>query len=318
MKNLLLILALFVVGCGPSLEEAKNAGFSSVDEYIEFQQYGFNNKASFTETGFSSLIEYQAYKNQGFESMQSFRSSGFESLEQFRKLKEYGKTMEEVMEYEGVSFQEFEDCKISGYDTYCKGKMASMYATLDSFSTDGVRLYLKKNCNDKDFISVDAPNLGKGFHDSNKKRCGKFLFRIGDKNWLYPDIYVNETLWIETDKEFYSRIEKIVVAKAEKLKADREALEKNKKNAKWLAENYMGEASYICALLVEQYAKYDFKWEGYGSKFSNYSGKVKKPYVLTIFGDKIKLQNGFGAWQRKQYSCDYNVKEKKPLKVTFN
>ena len=47
-------------------------------------------------------------------------------------------------------------------------------------------------------------------------------------------------------------------------------------------------------------------------------GRVKKPYVLTIFGDKIKLQNGFGAWQRKQYSCDYNVKEKKPLKVTFN
>ena len=78
------------------------------------------------------------------------------------------------------------------------------------------------------------------------------------------------------------------------------------------------EASYVCAFLVEQYAKYDFKWEGYGSKFSNYSGKVKKPYVLTIFGDKIKLQNGFGAWKRKQYSCDYNVKEKKPLKVTFN
>ena len=42
---------------------------------------------------------------------------------------------------------------------------------------------------------------------------------------------------------------------------------------------------------------------------------TKAPYVLTVAGDKIKFQNGFGAWRKQKYRCDYDVKQGKALQA---
>lgn len=67
-------------------------------------------------------------------------------------------------------------------------------------------------------------------------------------------------------------------------------------------------ASFACRPFVERLAKYQFEWtDGWlESKFSRFRWKNKANGQITFVGDKIKFQNGFGAWQFATYSCDYD------------
>jgi hypothetical protein len=64
--------------------------------------------------------------------------------------------------------------------------------------------------------------------------------------------------------------------------------------------------SIYCREPIEKLAKWDFEWtDGWTEpKFSKYRWKDQKKGVVTIIGDKLKFQNGFGAWKRMTYSCD--------------
>ena len=66
-------------------------------------------------------------------------------------------------------------------------------------------------------------------------------------------------------------------------------------------------ATFVCKPYIEKLAKYDFEWtDGWlDSKFSHFRWKNRKEGAITFLGDKIKLQNGFGAWQSYVYECDY-------------
>lgn len=65
---------------------------------------------------------------------------------------------------------------------------------------------------------------------------------------------------------------------------------------------------YPCTQLVERMAKYDFEWtDGFlDLKFSHHRWRDIKAGTVTIIGDKIKMQNGFGAWTHMIYECDFN------------
>jgi hypothetical protein len=55
-------------------------------------------------------------------------------------------------------------------------------------------------------------------------------------------------------------------------------------------------------------AKYDFEWT-HGileSKFTRFS-RSANPNVFIYYGDGLKLQNGFGAWQIHTYQCTFNA-----------
>jgi hypothetical protein len=67
-------------------------------------------------------------------------------------------------------------------------------------------------------------------------------------------------------------------------------------------------ASFACRPYVERLAKYQFEWtDGWlDTKFSRYRWKNKSKGQVTYVGDKIKFQNGFGAWQFATYTCDYD------------
>ena len=67
-------------------------------------------------------------------------------------------------------------------------------------------------------------------------------------------------------------------------------------------------ASFTCQPLIEAYAKYDYEWtDGFlESKLPRFRWNDRKAGTLSYKGDKIKFQNGFGAWQKISYWCHYD------------
>ena len=100
-------------------------------------------------------------------------------------------------------------------------------------------------------------------------------------------------------------------------KAAAEELEENLENAEYLSDKFQIAAGGRCRDAVEKQAKYDFEWMDsmLDTKFPSYLTKTKARGVLTVGGDKLKFQNGFGAWQYMKYLCDYDIKNKKVLGV---
>lgn len=88
-------------------------------------------------------------------------------------------------------------------------------------------------------------------------------------------------------------------------------LQENLENAQWLVDDYNASAkgTYGCQKRVEKLAKFDFEWtDGWlGSKFPSYLTKTQSPGVVVLVGDKVKFQNGFGAWAPVKYYCAYDV-----------
>jgi hypothetical protein len=103
-------------------------------------------------------------------------------------------------------------------------------------------------------------------------------------------------------------------AAAEKREADQLAAEKAEEarcasDLRCIAEKKTIDASFKCAPLIEQLAKNNFEWidKWYEPKLSHFKWKNRTAQVITYFGDRIKYQNGFGAWVLSKYECDYNA-----------
>lgn len=102
---------------------------------------------------------------------------------------------------------------------------------------------------------------------------------------------------------------------AQKVADDRAALataqaaaEACRTNLKCVGEKYIGHATGPCTRLVERLAKNTFRWiDGWTEpKLSNYAWANKKKGTIAYLGDKIEFQNGFGAWIRHTYRCDFD------------
>ena len=74
---------------------------------------------------------------------------------------------------------------------------------------------------------------------------------------------------------------------------------------------------YDCSQLIERMSKHDFEWTDglLEPKFSHYRWRDPEAGTVTIIGDKIKMQNGFGAWTHMTYECDFNPTSRKVLDV---
>ena len=88
----------------------------------------------------------------------------------------------------------------------------------------------------------------------------------------------------------------------------KEEVENCRKDLTCWAEKKIISASYLCKPLIERQAKYSFEWTDgfFGSKLTRYRWKNKPKGIVTYIGDRIKFQNGFGAWQNMIYECDYD------------
>ena len=76
------------------------------------------------------------------------------------------------------------------------------------------------------------------------------------------------------------------------------------------------EAEISCSPHIENQAAYSHEWtDGWADpKFSRFATQFDGK-AIRYSGDKLKFQNGFGAWQRMSYSCLYDPINERVLDV---
>jgi hypothetical protein len=69
--------------------------------------------------------------------------------------------------------------------------------------------------------------------------------------------------------------------------------------------------------MIERLAKNNFEWidKWYEPKFSHFRWRDRTNHTVTYIGDRIKFQNGFGAWILSIYECDFSAKTGNVLDV---
>lgn len=122
--------------------------------------------------------------------------------------------------------------------------------------------------------------------------------------------YKKQQLQIKKQREERERQKRI----AEKKEEERLC----KKDLQCWGQKNANAAAVACDGKIEKLAKYDFEWTDgfFEPKFSRSRWRNKDRLIITYIGDKIKLQNGFGAWQRYTYECDYDTERDLVLKVS--
>lgn len=90
-----------------------------------------------------------------------------------------------------------------------------------------------------------------------------------------------------------------------------------RQDLKCWGERAWGVGTYSCIEPIQRLAKWDYEWTDSWSepKFSKYRWKDQEHGIVTIIGDKLKLQNGFGAWKHVTYSCDVDPVSESVLSV---
>jgi len=263
--------------------------------------------------GFLDSVEATNYRNDGFKSFNDVvKHRGFKNAEETReaiKLGFYNKT--EYSQAAEMTPKKYTQICGVNFDA-CKGRKVIWYVREDSDAVStGRRLKVVDSCTDQRHHFIVDSNLDTPFTEN---RCSRIVAELVKDNWIHDDIKVNLIASSEDAEETKARLIKMEQETYLKLAQEKAKLaaelERHKTDAQWMATNYRAAIGTICAPEIEKLARYDFEWIGglTATKFPSYVGKVKKPYVLTISGDAIKFQNGFGAFRQTTYYCDYNLK----------
>lgn len=131
------------------------------------------------------------------------------------------------------------------------------------------------------------------------------VLKVSENKTATPNAVISEN-----QKAAAEQAQVIELLKKQEEEAKKQAEEARcKTEIKCLAEKKSIEASIRCAPYVEKIAKNNFEWidKWYEPKFSHFRWKDQKNLVVTYIGDKIKYQNGFGAWVLSRYECDYST-----------
>ena len=73
-------------------------------------------------------------------------------------------------------------------------------------------------------------------------------------------------------------------------------------------DKHLLKATFACQPMIENLAKYDYEWtDGWlEAKLQRFRWKDRKTGTLSYTGNRVKFQNGFGAWQRITYWCHFD------------
>lgn len=79
----------------------------------------------------------------------------------------------------------------------------------------------------------------------------------------------------------------------------------------------MYSAIVACEDRITARANYAHEWtDGWlGTKFDRFGWHSKADGTVAYYGDKLRMQNGFGAWQNVRYKCVYNPTTDRVLSV---
>ncbi|WIE52390.1 hypothetical protein [Pseudomonas sp. GM17] len=88
-----------------------------------------------------------------------------------------------------------------------------------------------------------------------------------------------------------------------------------RKDLQCMGDKYGIAAGVYCKDPVTRLAKYTARWTDgtFEPKFSHFRWLDKEQGTLTFIGDKIEFQNGFGAYQKHIYECDFNPQDNQVL-----
>jgi hypothetical protein len=83
------------------------------------------------------------------------------------------------------------------------------------------------------------------------------------------------------------------------------------------AERTIIPASFACRDRIERLPRFSFRWvdKWYEPKFSHYKWLNLPQGTVTYIGDRLEIQNMFGAWEAFIYECDFDVSTKTVLAV---
>ena len=114
----------------------------------------------------------------------------------------------------------------------------------------------------------------------------------------------------------------------ERERAVQEVEERREAILEW-GEDHIIAAKVRCEDHIEQLAQYDFEWtQGWGKPiFSRWIAHdpenpsqmfppITESTILVYSGDKIRFQNGFGAFRNHTYECQYNPESKTVIRVS--
>jgi len=293
---IILLSTVLLSSCwSPDIEDAQELGFSSVEEMTRVTSQGYKTKKEYDER----------YKKYGFESvemMKVFQSNGYETMFDYEMVK--GRTPEWfVKNCEGES----------DYMTACFGKRIIWYGMVNSVGPNSVSIYVRGDKGDKIktsnpfSLTIDSRSLK--HHGVKEGQLIEFHGKIDQENFITPDIENITFVRFESKEDQESRNQRKMNKIAKDKKVQRDDIEKNKYNATWLMNKYEISAGTKCSIKIPKLAKYDYEWtDGFLEvKFPYYKKQVSSQGVLTVLGNKIKFQNGFGAWMRMEYWCDYDT-----------
>lgn len=81
-----------------------------------------------------------------------------------------------------------------------------------------------------------------------------------------------------------------------------------KKSLRCWAGRHELDATLACRKAVESAAEYQAEWTdgALESKFPRFGWADRPRGALRFHGDKVKFQNGFGAWKNMEYACTFD------------
>jgi len=331
MKILLvLVLSLLLSSCWhPSLEDARKLGFSSIKQMNRIINLGYKTKQEYDyrykKYGFSSLKKMKAANNRGYKTKSDFdnryKKFGFKSLDEMKSLRIQGyKTKKKYLSAKKNNAKWFvKECVVADstfYEKNCIGKKIIWRGDILTINTNDGRVRIKVRDAWMDAIDrsleIDSQSLLPFVKKSPEHRqievgqLIEFHGTISLQNWITPDIENISFVKFETKTQEAARLLKDKETEKQK-KAE---LEKYMYNAKWLNDKYNIDGGVQCQKAIPKLAKYAYKWtDGFlEQKFAYYKQIIEEAGVLTLVGDKIQFQNGFGTWVPAKYWCSYDVR----------
>lgn len=129
-----------------------------------------------------------------------------------------------------------------------------------------------------------------------------------------------EALKLDKEKKAQAEQEKIKLAElaaAKKAKAEQEKQAKCRPDLVCYAETTLIEATSQCRPQIERRSRYSFEWTDSWAetKFDRYRWYDKEKGLVIYIGDKLKFQNGFGAWANVIYNCIYDPAKEKIIEI---
>lgn len=90
-----------------------------------------------------------------------------------------------------------------------------------------------------------------------------------------------------------------------------------RKDLQCMGDKYTVAAGVYCKDPIARLGQYSARWTDgtFEPKMSHFRWQDKGQGIVTFIGDKIEFQNGFGAYQKHIYECDFSTQDSKVLAV---